>query len=75
MKVTYFGKPKRDVEVIYYILYVSVEKGKRSKWAGECSERIEIDNRLKRYFVNNNYVSAKVICKFDGGEYVEYIKT
>lgn len=71
--VTYFGKPKYDVEVTYYTLYVSTKKGKRQKWAGESEERIEIDNRLKRYFENNNYVSAKIVCRHKNGQYVENI--
>lgn len=72
-KVTYWGKPKNNVKVTCYTLYVSTRKGKIKKWAGECSERIEIDNRLNKYFKNNYYVSATIICKYDNGQYIEYI--
>lgn len=73
-KVSYWGKPKRDVKVTLYTLYVNTQKGKRQKWAGECAERIEIDNRLKRYFENNDYVSATIVCKYEDGVYNEYVK-
>lgn len=71
-KVTYMGN--REVEVTYYVLYVNTQKGKKQKWAGECDERIEIDNRLKRYFENNDYVSATVVCKHKDGHYLEHIR-
>jgi hypothetical protein len=73
-KVSYWGKPKHNVSVNLYTLYVGTQKGSRQKWAGECSERVEIDNRLNRYFENNDYVSAKIVCKYKQGQYIEYIK-
>ena len=63
----------REVVVTYYVLYVSAQKGKKKKCAGECNERIEIDNRLNRYFENNDYISATVVCKHKDGQYLEYI--
>lgn len=73
-KVSYWGKPKRDVKVTLYTLYVNTQKGKRQKWAGESAERIEIDNRLKRYCDNNDYVSATIVCKHEDGVYNEYVR-
>ena len=73
-KISYWGKPKNNVKITNYILYVNTCKGKKQKWAGECSERIEIDNRLKKYFQNNSYVSATIVCQYIGGQYIEYIK-
>ena len=74
IKVTYWGKPKKYVEIKKYTLYVNTCKGKKQKWAGECSERIEIDNRLEKYIKNNEYVSATIVCEYNGGQYNEYIK-
>lgn len=71
---TFMGKPKVDVKINLYTLYVSTCKGKRLKWAGECPERIHIDNLLKRYISNNDYVSAMIVCKYDGGCFNEYVK-
>ena len=73
-KITYWGKPKQPVEITKYTLYINTCKGKKQKWAGECDERIEIDNRLKKYIENNDYVSATIICEHDGGHYIEYLK-
>lgn len=73
-KITYWGKPKKYVEITKYILYVNTCRGKKQKWAGESFERVEIDNRLKKYFDNNSYVSATIVCQYNGGQYIEYIK-
>ena len=73
-ETTFWGKPKKDVEISYYTLYVSTRKGKRLKWAGECPERIHIDNLIKRYIENNDYVSALIVCKYKGGQFNEYVK-
>lgn len=67
------GKPNRKIEVTFFTLYVNTQKGKKQKWAGESNERIEIDNRLNRYFENNDYVSATVVCKHKDGQYLEHI--
>lgn len=72
-KVSFWGN--RNQKVIYYILYVSTQKSKRQKWAGECEERIEIDNRINKYIENNDYVSAKIVCVCETGQYIEYIKS
>lgn len=78
IKKTFFGKPKSNVDVILYALYINTEKGKKSKWAGECAERIEIDNRINKYIENNDYVSATIICKYkEKGKncsYNEYVR-
>lgn len=70
MKKTIFGK-ERPEKAKLFTLYVSTQKGKRQKWAGECSERIEVDNRLKRYFKDNDYVSAKIVVECTDGQYIE----
>lgn len=73
-KITYWGKPKHSVEITKYILYINTHKGKKQKWAGECSERIEIDNRINKYIENNDYVSATIVCKYINGQYIEYVR-
>ena len=74
IKVTYWGRPKRPIVIEKYTLYVSTCKGKRQKWAGECNESIEIENRINRYIQNNDYVSAKIVCCYDAGCFVKYVK-
>ena len=62
MKVKYSGfKDTLKSGIKKYTLYVSTQKGKQRKWAGESYERAEIDSRLNRYCRNNDYVSALII--------------
>lgn len=57
-------------DIIGYTLYISTQKGKRRKWAGERETLHDIDILIRQNYLEKEfeYVSVNIIVKYTTGQ-------
>lgn len=74
MKYTKTEKINRTVnntgDIIGYTLYISTQKGKRRKWAGERKTLNDIDILIRQNYLEKEfeYISVNIVVKYTTGQ-------